>query len=98
MKRIRFARSAVSDLDAIWMFAAERDGIEIAQRLVESLIQRIAMLGLHPLAGIERADLGEGVRSFVVRPFRVYYRVARGVVRILHIRHGSQDESSLVKR
>lgn len=96
MKRIRFSKSAVSDLDEIWMYAAERDGVDAAERLIEWLTRRIGFLSRHPMGGVERPDLGPGIRSVVLRPFRVYYRLDKGVVRIVHVRHGAQDEGALV--
>lgn len=93
MRRIRFARSAVSDLDEIWEHAAERWGIEQAQQTVAQITDRIAFLAVHPRAGAKCRELGAGIRSFVFYPFVVYYREERSGLRILVIRHGSRRVS-----
>ena len=97
MKRIRFSRSAVSDLDEIWMYAAERDGVDAAERLIEWLTRRMGFLSRHPMGGVARTDLGVAIRSLVIRPFRVYYRLDKDLVRIVHVRHSAQDERALIQ-
>ena len=37
MKKIRIARSAIEDLDEIWLYVARNAGIETARRVVESI-------------------------------------------------------------
>jgi len=85
----------VSDLDEIWMYAAERDGVDTAERLIEWLTRRMGFLSRHPMGGVDRQDLGAGIRSWVLCPFRVYYQLDNGVVRIVHVRHGARDERAI---
>lgn len=47
------------------------------------------------MGGAERLDLGVGIRSLVLRPFRVYYQLDKDVVRIVHVRHGARNERAL---
>ncbi len=48
--------------------------------------------------GRKPPDLGEGMRSFPVRNYRIYYRQdSRGQVRILRVKHTARDESTLFR-
>ena len=94
MSRIRVARSAIADLDEIWIHVARRDGVDQAERLVNSITSRFVFLNQHPRSGRNRTELGAGIRSFPVGKYRIYYRVADGL-RILHVRHAARDESAM---
>ena|SRR6266496_3462963 len=95
--KLRVARSAVADLDGIWAFIANKEGIEVAERLVASLTSRFPLLARNPGIGRSRSDLREGLRSFPVASYRIYYRQEhQGIVRILHIRHAARDEAKLI--
>jgi toxin ParE1/3/4 len=95
MKRIRVARSAIADLDEIWIYVAQRDGEAAAQKLVESLVRRFGLLSKHPDAGRNRSELSPSLRIFPVGRYRIYYRVDSRFVRILHVRHVARDEGTL---
>jgi toxin ParE1/3/4 len=96
MSRLRVARSAVSDLGEIWSYIAKRESVDAAERLLEFLTKRFALLAQHPGAGRKRDDLRAGLRSLPVGSYRIYYRQEKeGVVRILHVRHAARDEKAL---
>lgn len=97
MSRLRVARSAVADLDEIWLYIARRESPEAAERFVNLLTGKFALLLSVPAAGRNRPELGDGVRSFPVRNYRIYYRHEPGIVRVLHVRHTARDESKLIK-
>lgn len=90
MKRIQFARSAISDLDEIWDYVAERSGLDQAQEVIGAITGRIAFLSQHPGAGLARPELGPGVHSFVIYPYLIYYRPTKMALRVLRIRHGAR--------
>ena len=95
--KLRLTRSAVSDLDEIWAYIAARSGIDAAERVVESITERFALLCRNPGAGRNRADLLEGVRSFSVGSYRIYYQAESNAVRILYIRHAARDEGTILR-
>lgn len=97
MSRYIVARGAIDDLDEIWSYIAHRTGVDVAERFIELLTTQFPRLAANPGMGRQRPDLGEGMRSFSVRNYRIYYRQdARGQVRILHVRHTARDESKLL--
>ena len=96
MSRYSVAPSAVADLDDIWLYIAQKASIEIAGRFVDSITGTFPVIAANPGMGRLRPNLGEAVRSFPIRNYRVYYRQdSRGVVRILHVKHSARDEIKL---
>jgi toxin ParE1/3/4 len=94
--KLRVARSAVRDLDEIWAYLAEKESIEVAERFVGLLTGRFSFLAKNPGVGRRRSELREGLRSFPVRNYRIYYRQEKkGIVRILYVRHAARDERKL---
>jgi toxin ParE1/3/4 len=82
-----------SDLDDIWYYVASESGsLEIADRLVDSIAEQFLLLAEYPHIGRRRdEDLREGVRSFPVRGYVIFYRVQDADVVILRVLHGSRD-------
>jgi len=96
--KLRVARGAVRDLDAIWAHVAAEKNVETAERLVTSITSRFSFLARNPSAGRSRSELREGLRSFPTGNYRIYYRQEqRGIVRILRVRHAARDEEDLFR-
>jgi len=89
----RVAQQAAADLDDVWYYVAKGSGsVEVANRLVDSIINRFVLLAGHPYLGRSRDDdFGIGVRSFSVREFVIVYRVENSDVLILRVAHGRRD-------
>jgi toxin ParE1/3/4 len=49
------------------------------------------MLVQNPLAGRERAELAQGLRSFAVANYVIFYFSQSGGVEIVHVMSGRQD-------
>jgi plasmid stabilization system protein ParE len=94
--KLRLARSAIADLDGIWIYVARNQNVEAAGRLVNLLMRRFTTIVSHPGLGRRRADLGENIRSLVAWSYRIYYRQERkGIVRVLYVKHAARDETKL---
>jgi toxin ParE1/3/4 len=93
MSRYTVAPTAVADLDEIWLFIAQQASAEFAERFVYVITSTFPLLAANPGMGRHRPNLGEGMCSFPVRNYRIYYRQdSRGHVRILHVKHAARDE------
>jgi len=92
MKRYRVSKDALRDLDSIFVYWAERAGVEVADRLVDAIVDRFWLLGEHVEAGVAREDIAPGVRCFPAGKYLIYYRKIRRGVAILHVFHGRQDQ------
>jgi toxin ParE1/3/4 len=80
------------DLDDIWLHIAP-DNIDAADRLLDRIGRVLTMLLDNPHAGRERPELGQGVRSFPIANFIVFYRPTELRVEFLRALHGARDIS-----
>lgn len=97
MGRHRLAPAAEASLDKIWYYIAKESGsVELADRFVDSLTSRFVLLARHPYVGRRRDDIRQGLRSFPVGEYVIFYRIAahRNVV-ILDVIRGSRDVEAL---
>jgi plasmid stabilization system protein ParE len=51
MSHYRITGEARADLDAIWLYVAERGGIETADRMIDAIIKRFPLLASTPSIG-----------------------------------------------
>jgi len=95
----RVARQAEAELDAIWYYIAkESGGIEIADRVVDSITERFFLLARYPHIGRRRdEDLRPGLRSFLADEYVIIYRVEDEDVLILHVIRTSRDIEALFR-
>jgi toxin ParE1/3/4 len=96
----RLAPAAEAELDDIWYYVVtESRSTEIADRVVDSLSDRFALLAAHPHLGRRRdEDLLPGLRSFPVGEYLIIYRVEGDDVLVLHVVRGSRDIEALFRR
>lgn len=89
----RILPEAEADLDSIWIYTAtQSSNIEIANRLIDTITDRMWLLGQQPQIGRRRDhDLRTGLRSFPVGEYVILYRVEAGDVLIQHVMRGSRD-------
>ncbi len=95
----RVAPQAESDLDAIWYFlATQSSSIEVADRVVDSITARFALLTRQPYIGRRRdEDLRPGIRTFPVGDYVIAYRVDGDDVLVLRVLRGSRDIEALFR-
>jgi toxin ParE1/3/4 len=86
------SRDAQRDLDAIFLYWAKRAGLEVADRLIDSVTDRFWLLGEHPDAGRPSEDMAAGVKCFPAGKYLIYYRKSKRGTVILHVFHGAQDQ------
>ena len=90
MPRARILRSAIRDLDDIWLYIA-RDNPEAANKFIRSLVSRFPMLAFTPEIGRERKELSPHLRSFAIGNYVIFYRPMRNGVEIARVLHGARD-------
>ncbi len=72
MSRIVRTPKAKNDLKEIWNYIADYSE-ERADSLLRTLDEKMRMLAQFPLMGKERAEILEGLRSFPVNNYVIFY-------------------------
>ena len=91
---------AISDLEEIYRFVAERSGFpDLAWRFVERIRARCQRIGNAPHGGRLRQDLAPGLRTV---PFErsavITYLIEDDLVRVTNIFYGGRDYETLFER
>lgn len=90
--QFRVTKKAERELDRIFVYWAQRAGVDVADRLIDSIEEQFALLGDYPSTGRKCDELAPGVFSFLAGKYLIYYRKKRGIVYILHVFHGARDQ------
>lgn len=93
MNSYRLSKDAEQDLEDLWVYLGERDDIA-ADRQVAKLLDRFPMLAQFPNMGVTRDRLLEGLRSFPVKPYVVFYILIPGGIEIVRIIHQARDSEN----
>ena len=95
MKRVRLSAQTELDLDDIWNYVANQSAnIDVADKVLEAIGQRIRLLRHTPLAGRRRDDIQPGMRSFAAGMYVIYYQVTERQVFIARVIHGNREQTA----
>jgi toxin ParE1/3/4 len=81
---------AEEDLLEIWVYIA-RDNEAAANRLYDRIERACATLAEHPHIGLERPELIQGVFSFPIGNYVIYYRPIEEGIEVVRVLHGARD-------
>lgn len=83
---IRFAESALADLESIRSWYAEQDVPEVGQRLIGEIVASIEALADHPDMGRIVPEFDQpSLRELIRPPFRIVYRRDAKHVRVVRV-------------
>ena len=83
---IRFAESAVSNLEQLRLWYAEQAVPDVGDRLIEEIFERLGALRTHPDMGRIVPEFGQRFLGELIHPpFRIVYRREPKYVRIVRI-------------
>ena len=83
---LRFAESAVADLEAIKCWYIEQDVPGMGDRLIAEIFERVEALRDHPDIGRVVPEFDQqGLRELIHPPFRIVYRREPKQVRIVRV-------------
>lgn len=85
---------ARSDLVEIWQYIAD-DSEARADAFVDMIDQKLIALAANPVMGRARDELADGLRSFAVGRYVIFYRPLAEGVEIVRVLHGSRDIDAL---
>jgi toxin ParE1/3/4 len=88
---------AKADLSEIWEFIAE-DSDDQADAFIDLIDQKFQLLAQKSGLWRRREELAEGLRSFPVGRYVIFYLPIPGGVQIVRVLHGARDiEAALTK-
>jgi toxin ParE1/3/4 len=70
--------------------------VDVANGLIDDIMDRVALLASQPHAGRLRDELAVGLRSFPVQNHIIYYRPEPSYILIARVLHGSRDQASAI--
>lgn len=94
MGQLRYSDQAREDLLSVWAGIALHSE-SAADRVIDLIYDRCALLRDHPRLGPERPDIAEGARALIVEKWIAFYRVIEGGVQIVLVVDGRRDHSRL---
>jgi toxin ParE1/3/4 len=94
-RRIVWAPKADQDLRDIWRYYAHVASPEIADNVLREIGRVVAQLEDHALSWRPRDDVMPGLRSVLVHPHIVFYRVPDSIVEIVRILHQRRDFNAI---
>lgn len=89
---VRLSRLARADILDIWTYVAA-DNLIAADRVLERIERIFESIAEHPELGRERSEIMEGLRSFAVMSWVIFYRIdmnSESVI-IARVLHGARD-------
>ena len=99
---ILLTEDALRDLDDLYDFIAEQDGIELGDGVLERIHEKLTALRELPERGEYPPELAAlDVRQFRqthYKPRRMVYRVGQDTVTVILIADGRQDMQTLLQR
>lgn len=88
--KLRFTHRSRRDLDDAWDYIS-LDSLAVADRFVDRVIEKCRLIAENPQMGRARDELVEGVRSFPVDNYLIFYHSREGFVFIDRVISGYRD-------
>jgi toxin ParE1/3/4 len=86
-RRVVWAPKSKQDLREVWRYYARVASPDIADKLLREIDQAGERLAEQALMWRARDEVMPGLRSVLIHPYTVFYRVQDGVVEIVRVLH-----------
>lgn len=94
--KFRLSAAAQSDLDDCWSYIAQ-DNIQAAERFLDVIVEKLAMLATHPNLGRKCMVESPGLRQFLLSSHVIFYRLEPTHLEVVRILHGARDIETILK-
>jgi plasmid stabilization system protein ParE len=95
----QLTEDAIFDIDAIWLYLLEKEGVETADRIVAELFKGFYRLADIPDSGHRRADLtSRKVLFYRVFSYLVIYEPGSAPLQILGVLHGKRNVARILRQ
>ena len=99
MDPFQLTEDAILDIDAIWLYLLEREGLETADRIITEIFKGFYKLAEIPSAGHRRADLTSSpVLFYKIFSYLVIYAPESAPLQILGVLHGKRNVSRILRQ
>lgn len=90
MSRIVKLERAKADIDEIWDYIAD-DSEDRAKAFVKTIDKKLRTIAGRPNIGRARDELEEGIRSFPIGKYIVFYRPLPDGIEVIRVLHSARD-------
>jgi toxin ParE1/3/4 len=90
MSHFIIATQAKLDLEEIWLYVAN-EGHDAADRVIDEIVERFSLLAQFPNMGRARDTITEGLRSFPVNRYVIFYKASGDSITVVRVLHGARD-------
>jgi toxin ParE1/3/4 len=97
-RRIVWAPSARTDLLDIWQYFTRVGSMDVADRLLFDIERAAQRLAQFPMMGRSRDELVTGLRSVLIHPHVMFYRISDDAIEIARILHQRRDLAAAFPR
>ena len=97
-RRLIWAPLARDDLLDIWRYFARVGSVEVADKMLREIHHVSERAAEHPFRGRARDEVSVGLRSMLVHPHVILYRVSEDVVEVVRILHQRRDLTAAFPR
>jgi toxin ParE1/3/4 len=94
VSQLRISPRATEDLIEIWSYIAD-DSAASADAFIDKIYETMEMVVRQPRSGRRRDELAQGIQSFPVGRYIIFYRVVADAIEIVRVLHGARDIENL---
>lgn len=97
MSSYRYSADANADIEGIVLYIFDLNPVA-ARHFLDALEEVCELLASHPLLGRLRPEFGEGLRSFPVGSYLVFYIPATDGIDVARVIYGGRDLPGVIRR
>ncbi len=90
MTRVQYQAAAKADLIEAWLQIAN-DSVEWADEYISRLQKICELIADQPAMGLDRTDIADGVQSFAVDHYIIFYEQHQRGISVLRVWHAARD-------
>jgi antitoxin ParD1/3/4/toxin ParE1/3/4 len=99
LEPFQLTEDAILDIDAIWLYLLEREGLEKADRVVTEIFKRLYRLAEMSGMGHRRPDLtSRPVLFYRIFSYLIIYQPGSTPLQILGVLHGKRNVARILRQ
>jgi toxin ParE1/3/4 len=97
-RRVVWAPRAKRDLAQVWQYYLRVASAEVADKLLREIAESARRLSDNALRWRARDELMPGLRSVLVHPYVIFYRVNDRTVQVVRVLHGRRNFTDIFSK